>query len=229
MLLTRQETRAYTLCHNYVTGTPCSVVTYETRNKGEINWHKVCVPFTHTVFFSNNFSQSRPRCVPNSKLVCVNAERFQPMSKYYYNSAISHSFISQSVFKHFHSPFQSHFSTEGDLVLRLSICGILSYPLDHPVAAYFLSSSSPHFYPSHHLLFNNVFQKAVPTPNVTNPVRLSSFYCMQDIPLILGSINTSLLTRSVQLIFSILPRHHVSKLQYQSSLKYFQQFSSCYV
>ena len=32
------------------------------------------------------------------------------------------------------------------------------------------SSSSSHFYPSLYLSFNNLFQKAVPTQNVTNPI-----------------------------------------------------------
>ena len=50
---------AYIRRHNYVTVTPCSVVTYETRNKGETNWQEMCFPFTHTAFFSNNFSKLR--------------------------------------------------------------------------------------------------------------------------------------------------------------------------
>jgi hypothetical protein len=37
------------------------------------------------------------------------------------------------------------------------------------------SSSSRHFCPSLHLPFHNVFQKAVSTQSLTNPVRLTSF------------------------------------------------------
>jgi len=39
-------------------------------------------------------------------------------------------------------------------------------------------------FPSY-LSFSTVFLKAVPTQDVTNPVSLPSFYCMQDIPLFL--------------------------------------------
>jgi hypothetical protein len=45
------------------------------------------------------------------------------------------------------------------------------------------SSSFRHFYPSLYLSFKNLFQKAVPTQNVTNPVSLPSVCCMYDIPL----------------------------------------------
>ena len=46
-------------------------------------------------------------------------------------------------------------------------------------------SSSSHFYPSPYLPFNNIFQEAVPTQVVTNPVSLPSFQCVQDIPVLL--------------------------------------------
>ena len=38
------------------------------------------------------------------------------------------------------------------------------------------------------LPFNNLFQKAVPTLDVTDPVYLPSFYCMCDIPFFLDSM-----------------------------------------
>ena len=38
------------------------------------------------------------------------------------------------------------------------------------------------FYLLLHLSFSNMFQKAVPTQDVTNPVSLLSFYVMQDFP-----------------------------------------------
>ena len=44
------------------------------------------------------------------------------------------------------------------------------------------SSSSRHFFASFYLFFNTVFQKTLPTPDMTNPVSLASFYCKQDIP-----------------------------------------------
>jgi len=48
--------------------------------------------------------------------------------------------------------------------------------------------------------------------NVTSPVSLPFTYFMQDIPLLLDSNTSSFLTWSVQLIFSILLQHHISKL-----------------
>ena len=44
---------------------------------------------------------------------------------------------------------------------------------------------------SHYLSFNNVLYTAVPTPDVTNPVSLLSFYCTQDLPVILASHDRS--------------------------------------
>ena len=49
------------------------------------------------------------------------------------------------------------------------------------------SLSSCHFYPPLYLSFNNPFQKAVSTQNVTNPFCLPFTYFMQDIPLFLDS------------------------------------------
>jgi len=54
-----------------------------------------------------------------------------------------------------------------------------------------LASSSPssrHFYHSLFLSLNNLFQKAVPTQDVTNPVILPSIYCMYDISVLLKVI-----------------------------------------
>jgi hypothetical protein len=44
--------------------------------------------------------------------------------------------ILQSVLRQIHSRFQSEFSAQCDLVLPLSIFSILSFPSDHPAAAY---------------------------------------------------------------------------------------------
>jgi hypothetical protein len=43
------------------------------------------------------------------------------------------------------------------------------------------SSSFRHVYPSIYLLFNYLFQQAVPTQDVTNPVSFPSSYFMWDI------------------------------------------------
>jgi len=65
--------------------------------------------------------------------------------------------------------------------------------LEFPVSSTFLkvfqqllTSSSPscrHFYPSFYLSFNNLFQKAVPTQDVTSPANLPSFHILYSIPL----------------------------------------------
>jgi len=61
-----------------------------------------------------------------------------------------------------------------------------------------------------HLTFCNVFHKAVSTKDVTNPVALSSIYCMQDVLFSSTLCHISQFpTRSVQLILSILLQHHI--------------------
>jgi hypothetical protein len=66
---------------------------------------------------------------------------------------------------------------------HLSVSGTICFPEGHPVAAYLFFL----IFPSHvsclfFLLFNNVFQKAVPTQYMTIPMNLPSFYCLYDIP-----------------------------------------------
>jgi len=63
-----------------------------------------------------------------------------------------------------------------------------------------------------------VFQNAVPTPDVTNPVSLPTFiFCRLFFYSYTFRI-TSLLARSVQMIFSVLLQHHVSELFRYSDL-----------
>ena len=97
-----------------------------------------------------------------------------------------HSFIPQSVSRQVQSPFQSEFSKECDLVLPFQFT--VSSPLLETIQQLLMSSSSSfrHVYPSlyTYLSFNYVFQKAVPTQDVTNPVSLRSFYGMKAIPLL---------------------------------------------
>ena len=74
------------------------------------------------------------------------------------------------------------------------------------------SSSSCHFPPPFYLSFNNPLQKAVPAQNVTNPVSLPLFISCRILLCSLTVSNTSsFLTCWVQLIFSILLQHHISK------------------
>ena len=63
------------------------------------------------------------------------------------------SFILQSVLRQVHSLFQSEFSTGYDLVLRLSVSSILSFPQGHPVAACVFFLISRQFCPSPYIRF----------------------------------------------------------------------------
>ena len=69
-------------------------------------------------------------------------------------------------------------------------CFLFEFPISSLVLKIILQllmssfSSSRHFYPSLHLSFNIVLQKAVTMPKVTNPFTLLSFYCLQDISLL---------------------------------------------
>jgi len=89
-----------------------------------------------------------------------------------------YSFILWSVGRQVHSLFQRGFSTHCDLLLPLSIHSILPFPWGYPVAS--SSLSSPHFYRSLYLFLSNLFQMAVPKPDVTKPVSLSS--CLRLTP-----------------------------------------------
>jgi hypothetical protein len=81
------------------------------------------------------------------------------------------SFSQKCVLWQVHSLFQSEFSRDCDLLLPLTIFTILSFPSSClrrlPVSSILLSLS-----------FSNIFQKATPTQDVTNPVNLPLFYCM---------------------------------------------------
>jgi len=76
------------------------------------------------------------------------------------------------------------------------------------------SSSSRPFY----LSFSNVLEKLLPRQYATNPIRLPSFFFAFKSSLTL--CNTSVLTRSVHLIFSILFQHQIFKT--------FQLFPTCF-
>ena len=50
------------------------------------------------------------------------------------------------------------------------------------------SSSSRPLYTSFRPSLNNVFEKAVHIQDMTNPVSLPSFYCLEDVPFLLDSM-----------------------------------------
>ena len=82
--------------------------------------------------------------------------------------------VIHSVVYQVHSTSQSEFSTVSDLVLPFPISSKLSLLYGHRAAAYVFFL----FFPSLHLSFHNVYQKAFPTSGVTNPVSLPSFCCL---------------------------------------------------
>jgi hypothetical protein len=96
-------------------------------------------------------------------------------------------FLSYSVLQQVHRLFQSLFHKNCHLVLPSSISSKLSSLFPTLIQWLLTSSSSSYtfFYISFYLSSNNVFQKAVPTQAVTNPVSLPSSYCLQHIPLLL--------------------------------------------
>ena len=100
------------------------------------------------------------------------------------------SFNPQSVFRQVYNLFQNQLYKEGDILLPLSISSTLSFPEGIQQLLMSFPSSSCHFYPSTYLSFNNVFQKAVLTQDVTNPVNLSFLYCTQEIPCLLSTTCT---------------------------------------
>ena len=98
-------------------------------------------------------------------------------------------------------------------------CFLLQFPVTPPVlniiqqTLRYTSSSSRHFYTSVYLTLNKVFQKTVPTLDVTNPssiLSISIVFWIFHFPLLLTN-TLSFVTRSVQLI-SIVLRRHISKL-----------------
>jgi hypothetical protein len=96
--------------------------------------------------------------------------------------------ISQSALRQVHSLYQSQFST-----LRSSAS---SSSFQYPLVSLTTFGSCLLLLPrlpvtyilSLYLSLNNIFQKAVPMQDVTNPFSLPSFRCnMQDIPFLLAS------------------------------------------
>ena len=122
-------------------------------------------------------------------------------------------FVPQSVWRQVHSHFQREFSTLCDIVLPLSVYSILSFLR---FIQYLLTSSSLsflHLYSSSYLpsimCFRRQFLRKM------WPIQLAFFLftvCMIFLSSLTLSNTSSFLTQSVQLIFSILLQHHISKL-----------------
>ena len=84
--------------------------------------------------------------------------------------------------------FHSEFSLQCDVVFPLSVSTVLLFPCCIQCLLMSYSLSSYYFYPFFYLSFSNMFWKAVPMQNVTNPVILPSVYCTQGIPCPLNSM-----------------------------------------
>ena len=113
--------------------------------------------------------QCRPplEIVPDALLLSPNSDN---TCQQYYRTNVIIIFL-QSALQQVHSPLQSEFFTECDLVLPFSIYSIppLSFKVIRLLPT--CSTSYPrHFYPSTYLSFDNVFAKAVLTEDVTNPL-----------------------------------------------------------
>jgi len=116
---------------------------------------------------------------------------------------IVHSLIPWSVLQQVHSFF----------LASSPISNILSFLSRHSGATYVFSLVFPSLLFSFYISFNGVFHKAVSTQDVSNIVSLPSVYSIRIFLSSLPLCNTSsLLTRTVQHIFSILPEHQISKL-----------------
>ena len=125
----------------------------------------------------------------------------------YHIHSFIHSFIPSPALRQVHSLLQGKFSAEYDLVLPLSISSVLSFPEGHPVVAYafFLAFSS--ILPSTFTSVTQFLCNAWPIHLAYLPFTV----CRIFLSLTLRK-PSSFLTRSFQLILSILIQYHTSKL-----------------
>ena len=84
--------------------------------------------------------------------------------------------------------FQSKIFTECHLLFYVSVSSNAVVSLRSSSGCLRLLPRPPVTYLFCHLSFNNIFQKAVPTHCVTNPIIFPPFCCLYDIPLFLHSL-----------------------------------------
>ena len=100
---------------------------------------------------------------------------------------------------HYHHPIVCVLScplSPPQSVLHTVHSNVFSFSFQYPPISFISASSCFHFpfsashqfYPSLCLFFNNSFYTAVPTQDLTNPVSLPSFYCLQYIHLLLDCL-----------------------------------------
>ena len=121
--------------------------------------------------------------------------------------------IPQSVLRQVHSLIQSEFSRECDVVRPLSIYRTLLFPYGYSVAAYVFFLVFISYIPSY--IFPSIMCFIIQFLHNIQPIQLA-FLLFIACRIFLSSLtvcNTSSFhTRSVQLIFSSLPEHPISKL-----------------
>ena len=104
--------------------------------------------------------------------------------------------IRQSVLRRVHGVFKSEFPRQHDLVFPLPVSSALVSSTKFHSCLHLLPFPPEPFY----LFISKVLYKTLPTQDVTTPVRRPTFYSTKDVPYSLTICNTSIFTRSVQLI-----------------------------
>ena len=142
-------------------------------------WRRKCTNFKIIYFFCSFMVYSTTPSVAQS-IRCRMAKSFLNVDM------IFHSFSSLSYDRSEDSSKASspHSSIQSFLLQMTVSSPFLKVIQQLPTFSF---SSSCHFYSPLYLSFNNPLWKAVSMQNVTNPVRLSFTYFMQDIPLLLDS------------------------------------------
>jgi len=149
--------------------------------------------FIHS--FNHSFNQTVKHSFNHSFIQSINHSIIHPIIRSFNHSfiqSINHSFIQSIIHSIIHSFIHSFRSLPYDRPTAssktssphsASYCFYVQFPVPShfvKVIQQLLMSSSPsfrHFYPSLHLSFNNVFQKAVPRQDVTKQVSLPPFDC----------------------------------------------------
>jgi hypothetical protein len=126
----------------------------------------------------------------------------------YFTLNVIHSLIPWCFLRQIHSVFRGEFPIECDLVLPLSISSILSFSSGHPVAAYVFFIVFPRLLPS---VFSPIMcLKRQVLYNLIKLIKLVFLhFIVCTIFLSLTVYNTSFLTQSAQLIFSIFLKHQI--------------------
>ena len=144
---------------------------------------------------NSTLNSQRPRDTSQTAWVTQFLSSTGPNDEYYETFGEIHSSCSLHYNRYIIS-FKRQFAIQSDLVLLVSISSILYVSLMSwnscllllprlPVTS-ILSSIHP-----------SMFQKAIPTQDVTNPVTVPSFYCLYGIPLLLQSLSHFFISHTI--------------------------------